>query len=110
MPTYDYDCEKCDKPYSVIKSIKTYDGKDECPTCSNVGRRVFSCKVQFIGTKVEEAEFNVGLGAITKSKKHRDEIAKRKGAIEIGNEAPATVHNYFDKSRAEKRKLSWDKV
>lgn len=37
-------------------------------------------------TKVEHAEYNPGLGCITKNSKHRAEIAKRKGLVEVGNE------------------------
>ena len=107
-PTYDYMCEKCGLKYEVTKSIKEYDGKDPCLKCGKVGYRIFSCKIQFSGTKIEDAEYNVGLGAITKSKRHRDELAKRAGVIEVGNEKPDTIHKHFDSSREEKRKRSWD--
>ena len=109
-PIYDYHCEKCDDDFEVIKSIKEYDGKDPCPTCGNVGQRILSCSIYFTGTKIEDAEFNVGLGKVTKSKKHRDELAKRIGAIEIGNESPDKIHDHFDKQREEKRMRSWEDV
>jgi len=109
-PIYDYQCDKCEKQYEIIKSIKEYDGKDACPVCGLVGERKLSCGIQFIGTKIEDAEFNYGLGAITKSKAHRDELAKRKGMIEVGNENPDKFHEAFDKSRADKRRKSWDEV
>lgn len=91
-----------------MKSIHDYDGKDPCPKCGTIGQRVLSSKIHFIGTKIEDAEYNVGLGAITKSKKHRDELAKRQNVVEIGNEKPETVHSVFDKGREEKRKKSWE--
>lgn len=110
IPTYPYRCEPCDTEYEIIKSIKEYDPKnpDPCPLCKRPGQRVFSCNVHFIGTKIEDAEYNPGLGQITKSKRHRDELAKRMGAIEIGNENPDKMHNYFEKQREEKRKRSYE--
>ena len=110
MPTYDYLCEKCEIEFEVIKSIKEYDGKDECPACGNVGRRIFSCQVHFVGTKIEDAEFNPGLGQITKSKRHRDELARKLGVEEIGNEKPDRVHKHFDDSRAAKSRKAWDEA
>jgi len=110
MPIYDYACEKCDNDYEIIKSIKDYDAKDPCPTCGNIGRRHFSTQIFFTGTKSEDAEYNPGLGTVTKSKKHRDELAKRMNLVELGNEKPETVHNIFDKSREEKRKKAYDDI
>lgn len=110
MAFYDFHCDQCDKDFEVVKSIKEYTGKENCPTCGRAGQRIFSCKIEFLGTKIEDAEFNPGLGQITKSKKHRDEIAKRLGAIEIGNENPEKIHNHFDKQREEKRIRSWEDV
>jgi len=108
MPIYDYSCLKCDKNYEVIKSIKEYNGKDPCPTCGNVGDRRFSCRIEFIGAKVEDAEFNVGLGKITKGKRHREELAKQMGVVEVGNEKTDSIHKHFDKARDEKRQKAWD--
>ena len=106
-------CEGCGCEYEVIKSITEYSkapAQDKCPICNKIGYRVFSCNIQFTGTKIEDAEYNPALGMITKSKRHRDEIAKRKGLIEIGNENPETIHKHFDKSREEARKKSWESI
>lgn len=110
MPLYEYFCEKCDIQYDIIKSIKEYKRDDQCPMCGNIGDRIFSKDITFLGTKIEDAEFNVGLGTITKSKKHRDELAKRMNLVEIGNEKPDTVHKIFDNARAEKRKKAYDDI
>lgn len=109
MAIYDYHCEKCDADFEVIKSIKEYDGKDECPTCGNIGQRIIK-PVVFYGEKVQNAEYNIGLGKVTKNKQHRDELAKRMNVVEVGNEKPETIHKTFDKAREEKRKKSWDEV
>lgn len=108
MPIYDYDCSKCDKEYEIIKSIKEYTGLDPCPDCGNVGNRIFSCNVHFIGTKIEDAEFNVGLGQVTKSKRHREELAKQKGLIEVGNENPEKIHKANESMREDKRRKSYE--
>ena len=79
-PTYEYDCLKCDAKYSVIKSIKSYDGKDRCPDCGNVGDRVYSAKVAFIGTSVQDAEYNPAFGQVVNNKSHREELAKSLGS------------------------------
>lgn len=110
MPTYDYFCEKCENPYSFIKSIKEYSARDLCPNCKVQGYRIYSCKTQFIGTKIEDAEYNYGLGTVTKSKNHRNELAKRMNVVEIGNEKPSTIHSHFDKAREEKRRQNWDDI
>lgn len=110
MAIYDYSCEKCDINFEVIKSIKEYDGKDQCPQCGNIGTRILSCQIYFAGTKIEDVEYNPGLGCITKSKKHRDEIAKSRGLIEVGNECPEKTEQRYTKQREDKRKKSWDDV
>ena len=36
MPTYEFICEKCDKPFSLILSISEYEKKDFCcPKCGD---------------------------------------------------------------------------
>lgn len=107
---YEYECEKCDKNFDVVKPMSESSRLEYCPDCGNEGNRVFSCNVQFLGTKIEDAEYNPGLGIVTKSKRHRDEIAKRKGLIEIGNEDPAKIDKAFEKQREEKRRKSWESV
>lgn len=110
MPSYPYSCEKCDKEFDVIKPMSESSRPETCPTCGNPADRVFTCNVHFYGTKIEDAEYNPGLGCVTKSKKHREEIAKRIGAIEIGNECPTKIDKHFEKQREEKRLKSWEKI
>lgn len=36
MPTYEFICEKCNKPFSLILSISEYEKKNfRCPGCGN---------------------------------------------------------------------------
>jgi putative FmdB family regulatory protein len=111
MPIYDWFCDKCELEAETVESIKTYTGDWTCTQCGNKGRRLYKhCKFHFTGTKIEDAEFNPGLGRVTKSKRHREELSKQLGAIEIGNERPESIHKHFDSSREEKIKKSWDEV
>lgn len=110
-PTYDFLCEKCDLEFEFIESIKEYTGHKSCVHCGNPMVRIYTrCTFHHVGAKVEDAEFNVGLGQITKSSAHRKELAKKLGVEEIGNEKPDKLHNHFDKTREDKLKKSWDEV
>ena len=103
MPLYDYECKK-HGDYAIYRSIKTYDGKDPCPKCGVAGLRVLKPGFQFIGAAVQHAEFNPGLGCVVKNKKHRDEIAKSKNLIEVGNEKPQSLRRYAQQERENKIK------
>lgn len=110
MPLYEYFCEQCSKQYDVYKSIKEYDKKDKCPLCKGQGYRILSCNIQFLNEKVESAEYSPALGMIVKNKKHREEICKAKGLIEVGNENPDKIHDKLEKERAEKREKAYEDI
>jgi putative FmdB family regulatory protein len=111
VPTYTFRCDKCDENFETIESIKSYDGDGECPKCKNISREVIlSANIHFIGASVQNAEYNPGLGQVVKNKKHREELAKRRGLIEVGNEKTSTLHKMADETRAERIKKSWDEV
>lgn len=87
--TYVYHCEKCDENFEIIKSHRDMENTEWCYACGSPGIRQFLPeRVFFIGTRVEHAEWNPGLGCVVRDKKHRAEIAKQKGFIEVGNENP----------------------
>ncbi len=113
MPTYDWLCEKCSLEFETTESIKEYSGKAPCVFCGQIAQRIYSrCTFHHTGAKIESAEFNPGLGRVTKSKAHRAELAKQLGAVEVGNDfhEPDSVHKHFDTSREERLKKSWDDV
>ena len=110
MPFYDYECEKCQSTESRYKSIAEYNTEEYCSACQNPLTKLLNCRVHFVGAKVEDAEYNVGLGAITKSSQHRKELAKRKGLEEIGNESPDKIKKHYAQEREQKRKANWEKV
>jgi putative FmdB family regulatory protein len=112
VPTYDWTCEKCDKGFETIESIKEYSGKAECPTCGNptTERNYSRCLFYNVGASVENAEYNPAFGQIVKNSKHRKELAKAHGLVEIGNEPTEKIHKKFESDRSEKRKKAWDDV
>ncbi len=112
-PIYDWFCEKCDLEFETVESIKEYTGKHNCTACGNETARIYKyCTFHHTGAKIEDAEFNPGLGVVTKSKRHRDEISKKLNVTEVGNDfkEPDKVHKHFDSERAHKLNKAWDEV
>ena len=106
---YEYLCQKCDLSFDVIKTVEDRDSPEVCVSCKELAKRAFvPSRVHLTGTRVEDAEYNPGLGCITRGKKHRDEIAKQKGLIEVGNEKVDSINSHFDTRRAEKLSKSYD--
>jgi putative FmdB family regulatory protein len=111
MPTYPYQCLECAKFHDVIKPMSECAKVEHCPTCKSEMERIFT-PLHFIGTSVENAEYNPGLGKVTKSKKHRAELAKQMGVHEIGNDykSPEDIGKKFDQDREKKLEKSWEDV
>jgi putative FmdB family regulatory protein len=111
LPTYDYFCQKCDANFDVIESIREYTGSAPCPRCQTISEdRVISAAVHFTGTKIEDREFNHGLGIVTKNARHRKDEARARGLEEIGTEPTQKMHEKEFKDRAERHKRRWDEV
>lgn len=108
MPTYDWNCEKCDKEIEIVKSIKEYTSDEHCPDCGNPMQRIFSHNVQFIGTAVQDAEYYHSLGTIVKNKHHRSELIRKHGLVEVGNEKPDRARYYMNRNRLEKIAKAYD--
>ncbi len=107
---YPHYCDKCDFETDVVKPMADSSKKEYCPGCANHMRRIYTAPY-LVGTSVESAEFNPGLGQVTFGKKDREEKAKRKGMIEIGNDfkTPDSQHDHYDKARERKREANWEK-
>jgi putative FmdB family regulatory protein len=111
--TYEYNCAQCQTSFDVMKPVKDMEREEKCATCETVAvRRFVPSRVYFIGTKVQHAEYNPGLGCVVKNAEHRSELAKRRDLVEIGNDfkAPDTIHKKFDQEREAKREASYDQV
>lgn len=109
MPTYDFACAPCAKDFDVTQSIRDYDGKAICPTCGQeTSDRVYTSDVHIIGAKVEDREFNHGLGIVTKNARHRKDEARARGLEEVGTSSPQAIHDHCDRERSEKRRKMWE--
>lgn len=108
---YEYRCEKCDSTFDVIKPASEMTREEKCNGCESPAKRMFlPKKLYFCNTAVEHAEFNPGLGCVVKNSKHRAEIAKQKGLVEIGNEKTEKIHKKIEKEREEKAKKAYDNI
>lgn len=108
MPSYDYNCEKCDTTATFVRSIHVGPKPEDCHVCGNPMNRVFSLPL-IIGAAVESAEYNPAFGKVVKNKRERDELAKRHGMIEVGNEKPQTIHKEAERTQQENRNKKWSK-
>lgn len=111
--TYEYLCVKCDNRFDVIKSVRDMDVNEFCPRCEAPGERQFTPRsVHFTGTKVQNAEYNPGLGQVVKNEAHRREVAKRKGLVEVGNDFKSgeKMQTQFDTARTEKLNKRYEDV
>ena len=109
---YEYHCKKCDTLFDVAKSVSERDSEERC-TCGEVAGRIPFPRMTYLNqTRVENAEYNPGLGCVTKNSKHRKEIAKRQGLVEIGNDYASgeSQQKAMKKYREEKREQSWAEV
>ncbi len=108
--TYEYLCEECGVLTDIIKSVSDLDRVETCAYCSKHLARQFSPHVHFIGTSVQSAEYNYGLGFVVKNKRHREELAKQKGLIEVGSDYGTSekMQKSFDTERAHKFAKRWE--
>lgn len=85
-------CEKCQAPVDYNQS-KVSAAKDYL----------------VIGAKVQNAEYNPGLGQVVKSNRHKKDILKQKNLVEIGNDFGSGEKQQQDseKKRKEERERIW---
>lgn len=110
---YEYECTKCQCHFDVVKPVKDIDINEFCEKCGNPAERIFvPSKVYFSGEKVTHAEYNPAFGCVIKNKRHRDDLAKERGMIEIGNDfkSSANLHNTQEAKLNEKLKKKWEDV
>lgn len=111
--TYEYQCIECSKRFDVVKSVKDMDVNEYCPRCGEPAERKFvPSRVHFTKTSVQNAEYNPGLGAVVKNEKDRQEIAKRKGLVEVGNDygSGEKMQTQFDTAREEKKRKRYEEI
>jgi predicted nucleic acid-binding Zn ribbon protein len=105
---YQYRCDPCANVFDVVKRAAAMTDPEFCSQCGKEAVREFvPSRVYFNGTSVQHAEFNPGLGCVTRNSNDRKEIAKRKGVEEIGNEPTDKIHKHFDQAREDNRERAW---
>lgn len=107
MPIYPYKCDACGHRVEVVRPITAEAIAPSCSLCESEMAYVFTRTV-VIGAAVQHAEFNPGLGVVTKNKQHREAIAKERGLVEIGNESRESVGRKVQQDHAEKIEREWD--
>lgn len=108
MPTYVYKCVACGTKQEIVKTMHNATREEICG-CGIVLDRVYT-SFQIMGAKVQDAEFNPGLGCVVRNARHRKELADRKGLIEVGNESADTLHRETVVKRAKEREKEWDNL
>lgn len=107
MPTYVYQCTSCGARSEIVKSIRLASQEEICDKCQITLDRVYTT-FQILGARVEHAEFNPGLGCVTRNSRERKEIAARKGLIEVGNETPDTLFKETVVKKEKQREKEWN--
>ena len=108
---YQYDCPKCSATFDVVKSYKEMTSPEHCPECKELAvRKFFPSRVYFCKTAVQHAEYNPGLGVVTKNAQHRAEVAKSMGVVEIGNQDPESMHKNYETEREKKTEQAWSET
>jgi len=94
----------------VVKPVAEIAKVELCECGTPADRSFFPTRIHITGAKVEHAEWNPGLGCVTKNKRDREEIAKRQGLVEVGNDYKSgeSIQKTFDQAREEKKKKEWD--
>lgn len=106
---YPYVCAKCDKEIDIMKPASLSAIEEYCNECGNTLTRVWT-GFQIVGAAVQDAEYNLGLGCVVKSKRHRQEIANQHGLIEVGNETTDTLHKESVVKRQLEKEKEWDNL
>lgn len=110
--TYEYLCERCDRRFDVVKSVKEIDRSERCDSCEGIAKRQFSFRVHILGASVQHAEYNPAFGCVVKDKYHRAELAKRRGLVEIGNDfsSPDKIHKTYEAEREAKKEARYEQA
>lgn len=97
---YEYECPDCNHNFDVIKHHSQYNSPENCIKCGALARKIINTAP--MTAKVEKHEYNPGLGCVTKGKKHREEICKQRGLVEVGTENISKIHKTSKKTLEDK--------
>lgn len=98
---YAYKCDDCEHEFDVVKSVAQMDDPEKCEKCDHSATRQFipnAGSIIGLGMKVEDSYYCPALGQVIHSKRQREELAKQRGMVEVGNEKPETLHKEAKKT------------
>lgn len=108
MRCYPYRCA-CGEHWDVFKPLAEIDRLEACPRCGNLDSERYIARTHVFGAgDWDRAEWNPGLGIVTRNARHRRDEAKARGLEEIGNEPVESMHDHFEKAREKKYNDTWD--
>ena len=100
MPIYPYRCFHCSNEFEVWSNISDLDNVDaKCPECDMIlssKDRLISGRIYFSGEKSEDESFCNALGCVVKNDRHRQEIAKRRDLIAVGDASTESIAKFTD--------------
>ena len=109
MPIYAYRCP-CATEWDVAKPMAELDRAEACPKCGAVNgagsRLIQRANISGAGDWNTQC-FHPALGQVVRNNAHARQIAKSRGMIEVGNEAPEKIHKACEQQRADTREQRW---
>lgn len=105
---YEYECRNCDLVVELNKSMKDHTFEEICHSCGFKMNQIITGGTAIITRKTEFPEYNHGLGTVVKNSKHRAELAKQAGLVEIGNQDINKLGDSLAKDAATRRDKAWD--
>jgi len=93
--TFEYWCKTCELIKEDIQRIGCAKEYLKCDKCGKKMQRHYT-PVEITGARVSNAEYNPAFGCVVKSDRHRKELAKQRGMIEIGSESSKSLEKFQD--------------
>lgn len=103
---YAYRCV-CGHAWDVVKSLADIERVEPCEKCSQPGKRFIAGFTFYGADDWDKAEWNPAFGCVVRNRKHRAQLAKERGLIEIGNEDPNKIHAHYEAQRASDNERRW---
>lgn len=84
---------------------------ETCTACNITLTRIYTSPM-LVGTSVFTPEYNPGLGQVVYSQRHKEELCKKMGVVEIGNDysSPEKIHKEVDKGIAERNEAGYQQA
>lgn len=111
-----FHCQSCSSSFEAVYYYNNETNSPQCSKCGSIDtslpeiRDMGTCDIQLMGiSDWDSAEYNPGLGCVTRSRKHREQIAKERGLIEVGNEDVHRVSQMQDRKLQQRVEAATEK-